>query len=258
VDVFGWLTERRRARLLEQPFPPRWEGYLDERVAIWQRLDEPLRRRLRDLTLVFVAEKHWEGGGGLEVTDELQVTIAAHACVLLLGREHALYQDVESIVVYPSTIVSPPRPRGFFEVGAAPVPVDDAGTAIHGEAHLGGPVILAWDSVLAGGLPGAVRNVVFHELAHKIDMLDGAVDGTPPLDGAAARRRWAEVCSEAFLELRARAEAGRRSFLDDYGATNEAEFFAVATEAYFLRPDQLRRREPELHALLAGFYRIEL
>jgi hypothetical protein len=256
VGVFGWLTERRRARLLEQPFPPRWEDYLDERVAIWQRLDELMRRRLRDLTLVFVAEKHWEGGGGLEMTEEIQVTIAAHACVLLLGREHALYRDVASILVYPSTIVSPPRPRGFFEVGA--VPVDDAGTAIHGEAHLGGPVILAWDNVLAGGRAGAVRNIVFHELAHKIDMLDGTVDGTPPLDSTAARRRWAEVCSHAFLELRERAEAGQRSFLDDYGATNEAEFFAVATEAYFLRPDQLRRHEPALHALLAGFYRVEL
>ncbi|HWO17121.1 MAG TPA: M90 family metallopeptidase [Kofleriaceae bacterium] len=254
--MFGWLTERRRARLLEQPFPLDWEGYLDERVAIWQKLDEPMRQRLRDLTLVFVDEKHWEGSGGLELTDEMKVTIGAHACVLLLGREHALYQDVESILVYPTTMVSPRRPRSFFEVGA--VPVDEGGTAILGEAHLGGPVILAWDSVVAGGRAGAVRNVVFHELAHKIDMLDGAVDGTPPLDSTAARRQWAEVCSHAFLELRERVEAGQRSFLDDYGATHEAEFFAVATEAYFLQPKKLRRHEPALHALLAGFYRIEL
>jgi Mlc titration factor MtfA (ptsG expression regulator) len=254
--VFGWLTERRRARLLERPFPPQWQEHLDERVAIWKRLDEPMRERLRDLTQVFIAEKHWEGAGGLELTDEMLVTIAAHACVMLLGREHALYEDVESIVVYPSVIVSPPRPRGFFEVGAAPV--DEEGTAIHGEAHVGGPVILAWDDVLAGGRPNAARNVVFHELAHKIDMLDGAVDGTPPLDGAAARRKWAEVCSREFLELRERAEAGKRSFLDDYGAVSEAEFFAVATEAYFLRPDKLRRHEPALHALLAGFYYVEL
>lgn len=254
--MFGWLTERRREKLLEQPFPPPWEEHLYERAAIWRRLDEPMRQRLRDLTQVFVAEKHWEALGGLELTDEIQVTIAAHACVLLLGREHALYRDVESILVYPSTIVSPPRRRGFFEISAAPI--DEAGTAIHGEAHLGGPVILAWDDVLAGGLPNAARNVVFHELAHKIDMLDGEIDGTPPLDSSAARRRWAEVCSHAFLELRERAEAGQRTFLDDYGATNEAEFFAVATEAYFLRPDRLRRHEPELHALLAGFYRVEV
>ena len=252
--MFGWLTERRRARLLERPFPPSWDGYLDERVAIWRRLDEPMRERLRELMVVFVAEKHWEGAGGLELTEEMQVTIAAHACVLLLGREHDLYRDVESILVYPSTVMSPPRRRGFFEIGAAPV--DEGGTAILGEAHLGGPVILAWDNVLAGGRAGATRNVVLHELAHKIDMLDGAVDGTPPLDSARERRRWAEVCSRAFLELRERAAADQPTFLDEYGATNEAEFFAVATETFFTRPDELAFENPALYALLSDFYRL--
>ncbi len=253
--MFGWLTERRRHKLLEQPFPSEWNEVLEHNVALWRRLDPDVQERLRDLTVVFISEKTWEGCGGLELTDEIRVTIAAQACVLLLGREHALYEDVESILVYPATIVSPRRRRGFFDPGTAAV--DDAGTAIHGEAHLRGPVILAWDDVLAGGRPGAKRNVVFHELAHKIDMLDGAVDGTPPLEDRAALRAWAKICTDAFVELRERAEAGKRSFLDDYGATNEAEFFAVATEAYFLQPEQLEEHEPALHALLAGFYRWE-
>jgi len=254
--MFGWLTERRRNKLLEQPFPPEWVEYLDENVAIWRRLDEPMKERLRDLTVVFVAEKTWEGCGGLEMTDEIRVTVAAQACVLLLGREHALYAGVESILVYPSTVISPARRPGVF-VGGATV-VDEAGTAVLGEAHHhGGPVILAWDDVVAGGRELGTRNVVFHEFAHKIDMVDGTIDGTPPLEDRTARRAWAEVCSAAFLELRERVERGRRTFIDDYGATNEAEFFAVATEAYFVQPDKLKRNEPELYAILAGFYRFD-
>jgi MtfA peptidase len=254
--VFGWLTERRRAKLLEQPFAPKWTDFLDANVVIWDRLDETSRERLRDLIVVFVAEKTWEGCGGLEMTDEIRVTVAAQACLMLLGREHALYADVDSILVYPSTVISPARPQGVFEGGARVI--DEAGTAILGQAHhQGGPVILAWDDVLAGGRRAGRHNVVVHEFAHKIDMLDGATDGTPPLDDRAALRTWAEVCSREFLELRARVEAGRKTFLDDYGATNEAEFFAVASEAYWCQPDKLRRHEPELYAVLAGFYRFE-
>jgi hypothetical protein len=254
--MFGWLTERRRAKLLDQPFPAEWTAILDDNLAIWRRLDAPTQDRLRDLMVVFIAEKEWEGCGGLELTDEVRVTVAAQACVLLLGREHALYEDVESILVYPSTMISPARQPGVFERGG--VVIDEAGTAILGQAHhQGGPVILAWDDVLAGARGLGKRNVVFHEFAHKIDMVDGTIDGTPPLDDRAALRTWAEVCSKEYLELRARVEAGKRTFLDDYGATNEAEFFAVASEAYWCEPREFRRREPELYAVLAGFYRFE-
>jgi len=253
--VFGWLTERRRARLLEQPFPPAWNGYIDENVALAHRLDDEQHQRLRELVQVFVAEKHWEGCGGLEMTEEIQVTVAAQACFLLLGREHALYEDVESILVYPTTMVAPPRERGFFESGGQVV--DEAGQAILGQAHLGGPIILAWDDVLAGGRGKGKRNVVFHEFAHKIDMVDGTIDGTPPLDDRADRRTWRDVCSEVFLELRDRVDDGKRTFLDEYGATNEAEFFAVATEAYFMQPAKLEAAHAELFAVLLDFYRFD-
>jgi len=253
--MFGWLTERRRRQLLEQPFPAAWEEYLARNVLIAGRLDPDAARRLRDLTQVFAAEKRWEGCGGLDLTDEIRVTIAALACVLVLGRDHDLYADVVSILVYPTTVVAPPRERGFFESGISPVP--ERGSLLLGQAFLHGPVILAWDDVLAGGREQVTGNVVFHELAHKLDMLDGTIDGTPPLDGRAARAAWAEVCSKAFLELRARVAAGEPSFLDDYAAKNEAEFFAVATEAYFTHPEALRRELPALHAQLAAFFRFE-
>lgn len=253
--MFGWLTERRRKRLLEEPFPEAWDSYIEDNVALVKRLDADQRQRLRELVQVFVAEKHWEGCGGLEMTDEIRVTVAAQACFLLLGREHALYADVESILVYPSTVVAPERERGFFDPGVRVV--DEGGTPILGQAHLGGPVILAWDDVLGGGRGQGRRNVVFHELAHKIDMADGTIDGTPPLDDSAHRRTWREVCSEIFLELRERVDDGKRTFLDEYGATNEAEFFAVATEAFFTQPAKLEDAHPELFAVLLDFYKFD-
>jgi MtfA peptidase len=253
--VFGWLTERRRKRLLEEPFPATWDAIVDDNVALVKRLDDAQRQRLRDLVQVFTAEKHWEGAGELELTDEIRVTVAAQACFLVLGREHALYEDVESIIIYPSTVVAPPRERGFFEAGMQVV--DTLGTPILGQAHLGGPVILAWDDVLDGGRGKGRRNVVFHEFAHKIDMADGTIDGTPPLESSANRRTWREVCSEVFLELRAHVEDDRKTFLDEYGATNEAEFFAVATEAYFMQPAKLEDAHAELFGVLLDFYRFD-
>lgn len=253
--MFGWLTERRRKHLLEEPFPEAWTAYIDDNVALVQRLDDEHRTRLRDLVHVFIAEKHWEALGGLELTDEIRVTVAAQACFLLLGREHALYEDVESILIYPSTVVAPPRQRGFFEAGAEVV--DSTGLPILGQAHLGGPVILAWDDVLDGGRGKGRRNVVFHEFAHKIDMADGTIDGTPPLETSAGRRSWREVCSEVFLELRDRVEDHKKTFLDEYGATNEAEFFAVATEAYFMQPAKLEEAHAELFGVLHDFYRFD-
>jgi len=252
VGLFDWLTERRRARLLEKPFPDAWMELIDDGVPIVQRLDREQRERLRDLVHVFVEEKHWEGCGGLELTDEHRVVIAAQACLLLLERDHDLYHDVESILVYPDTRVSPTRSAGFFD-GSARV-VSDEGQAILGEAHLGGPVILAWDDVLVGATGRGKRNVVFHEFAHKIDMADGTVDGTPPLDSRHDRQLWAAVCTEHFLRLR----EGEERFLDEYGATDEAEFFAVSTEVYFMQPAELKERLPDLYEVLHGFYRVEL
>lgn len=152
-------------------------------------------------------------------------------------------------------VISPHRRAGFFETGTRPI--DEVGQAILGEAHLRGPVILSWDDVLAGGKGKGKRNVVFHEFAHKIDMVDGTIDGTPPLEGAALGR-WAHVCSKHFLALRDKVEDGKRTFLDEYGATNEAEFFAVATEAYFMQPEKLREVHPDLYQVLFDFYRVDV
>lgn len=250
--MFRWLRTRRRARILAAPFPPAWDAIIDANVAIAARLSPAHRARLRELVAVFIAEKHWEGCGGLALTEEIQVTIAAQACVLLLGRDDALYSDVASILVYPSVMITPPRRLGVFEQPRSPI---GAGHTILGEAMLGGPVILAWDSVLAGGRGEVPGNVVFHELAHKIDMANGAVDGTPPLTRR-ERARWGEVMTAAYRDLHARLQLGIPSVIDPYGATNEAEFFAVATETFFTRPFELGLEQPALYAVLADFYRL--
>jgi Mlc titration factor MtfA (ptsG expression regulator) len=253
--MLRWLTARRRRRIAEAEFPAAWDRHLADNVALVHRLAPDQLVRLRELVQIFVAEKHFEGCGGLELTDEMVVTIAAQACVLVLGRDLALFDDVGSILVYPSVVHRPPRQLGVFEQPRAPI---TDGIALQGEAILRGPVVLAWDAALAGAREEVPGNVVLHELAHKIDMANGAIDGAPPLETRAERRRGAAACSAVFERLRADVETGWPTVLDPYGATDEAEFFAVATETYFTRPDELRLAHPALYDVLRDFYRIEL
>ena len=233
--------------------PDVWLAIVDRNIPHFARLQTDEKQRLCEFIQIFIAEKHWEGCGGLQLTDEMRVTIAAQAGLLVLGLPHEFYRNVESILVYPSTVVTPERTAGFFETQNRPV---SSGTPILGEAHLGGPVILAWDAVLHGARhANDGRDVVFHEFAHKLDMQDGRADGTPPLHSREALQRWAEVCQREFLLLQSRSERGKKTFLDEYGATNEAEFFAVATEVFFDKPVAMREREPDLYAVLRDFYR---
>lgn len=252
--MLRWLRARLRRKRLAAPFPAAWEAILARNVVHDRWLDAAERRRLRDLVRIFVAEKRWEGCGGLVLDDEIRVTIAARACLLLLGRPAAedAYRRVRTILVYPSTVVPPPRPLRPFEIATAPI---EAPEPILGQAWLRGPVILVWDAVRRTGRhPEHGHDVVFHEFAHQLDLLDGGADGTPPLATAEERRRWAEVCSRAFLALRERRAGGERGLLDDYGATNEAEFFAVATEVFFDRPVDLRGEDPDLYGVLTAYY----
>lgn len=254
--MLGWLTERRRKRLLETPFPAEWTAILERNVAVYELLDRDEQQTLRDLVQVFIAEKHWEGAGGLELDDEIRVTIAGTGCQLLLGRSHDLFAEVESIVVYPSAVIVPEQARSMFDPGLRPTSGD---TPVLGVAHRGGAVVLAWDSALRGARdPRDGRNVVIHELAHKIDFLDGSADGTPPLPSGSARQAWIDAFAPAYLAHKERAAAGRRSFLDDYAVTNEAEYFAVASEAFFEKPHALARELPDVYAALRQFYSLDL
>ena len=246
--LFSWLKRRRRLRLLREPFPADWEAYL-EGVPLYLTLSAAERERLRDDLRVIVAEKHWEPCGGMEVTDEVRVVIAAQAALLLLGLEHDYYRNLSSILVYPDTFQVPRReglPGGLVEEGATPT---------LGLASLRGPVVLAWDAVRHGNVNREDgRNVVLHEFAHKLDMLDKFADGAPPLRSRAQYRAWQRIMTEEYETLIERAGKGRRTLLDKYGATSPAEFFAVATELFFEKSPQMKARHPELHGLLVEYY----
>lgn len=252
--MFEWWHQRRVDKILQEPFPEAHHAVLERNVKHYGWLEAESQQQLRDLVQVFIAEKTWEGCGGLELTDEMKVTIAAQACLLVLALPHRLYKEVDSILVYPSTVLRPQARSGVFT--RANAVIASGPIALLGEAHARGPVILAWDRVLRDGQrPRDGHNVVYHEFAHKLDMLDSRADGTPPLGTSEEIARWQQVCELAYLDLRARTERGQASFIDEYGATNEAEFFAVATEHFFEQPRALQREEPGLYDVLRDFYR---
>jgi MtfA peptidase len=228
--LFSWLQRRRRRKILAAPFPAEWNDYLQRNVAHYRYLTPREQARLRDDLRIFVAEKNWEGCGGLAMTDEIKVSIAAQACLLVLGMEHNYFDRVRSVLVYPHGFVDPRESAG--------------------------PVILSWSEVRDEGRnPRQGHNVVFHEFAHQLDMLDGVINGAPPLPDREQRERWQRVMTAEYRRLLDASAHGRATLLDQYGTTNEGEFFAVATECFFDRPADMERRHPELYDLLRTYYR---
>ena len=228
--------------------PPKgWEEVAARRLVHFAALDADERARLGADIGRLLGEKRWEASRGFDLTEEIRLTIAAQAALLILGLDIDGYHDVRSIIVHPTTrVLTGPRP------GPAHGVVTDAPFPVIGQAHdRRGPVIIAWDAVARDTRhPERGHNVVFHEFAHRLDMLDGITDGTPPLGSEEANRRWAEVCTPAYE----RVVAGQ-SVLRPYAATNPAEFFAVATEAFFCAPGPLAQGRPALYRALCGFYR---
>ena len=235
------------------PFPSEWERHIQNNIQYYHHLNNEEKKRLHDLIQIFIAEKHWLGCNNLELTDEIRVMIAAHACLMILALPNDYFRNVNSIYVYPTTIISPESPIGIFEVPTSPV---KGPMPILGEAHHSGPVILVWDAVKRETRhPEHGHNVVYHEFAHKLDMLDDSADGTPPLTTPEEYQRWIEVCSKEYLEVCDKVEHGQPIFFDSYAATNESEFFAVVTEHFFCEPENMKHHHPKLYQVLQDFYR---
>lgn len=215
---------------------------------MWRLLDDDERGRLTADADWLLRHKHWEAAHGFELTDVITVTIAMQAALIVLGLDVGELREVSAVIVYPTAM----RSRGVHAGPVAGTVVDGA-VPILGEAHeRRGPVLVAWDQAeSAARLPGQGHNVVLHELAHKLDLVDHTGDGTPALGHRVDRRRWFEVCTGVYEAMR---DGRDRPPLDPYGATNPAEFFAVATESFFDVPGQLQRHEPDLYGLLGDYY----
>lgn len=251
--MFNWFRKRRRKKLLQSPFPHQWRDILLEKVTHYNFLEQSEQCQLEQLIQIFINEKNFEGCGGLTITDEIRVVIAAQASLLVLGLPSFQYVQLKSVLVYPSTVTLPETRASVFAESRGIVPDQQA---ILGQAWLNGPVMLVWDAVQRDTRhPARGHNVVYHEFAHILDMRDGTADGTPELHSVRLYRQWVEICSKEFFRLKKRVESGRKSLLDSYGAVHEAEFFAVATELFFDRPLRLEKERPDLYQVLLGYYR---
>jgi hypothetical protein len=242
----GW----RLQQVLARPFPTAYRRILQRHLPLYKTLPPPLARQLRRLIRQFLYQKKFIGCGGLEMTDEIRVTIAAQACLLLLERPTAVFPKLEMVLVYPTVFVVP---RTSTEESGV---VNQGHADLAGESWSDGRVILAWDQVRQGGV-GAAHNVVLHEFAHQLDSEGGVNNGAPLLPNSAAYQRWAGVFQDEFARLQQAEYAQTPSVLDYYGAQNPAEFFAVATETFFMNPVPLSEEHPLLYQELRRYYRVD-
>lgn len=240
----------RRDRQLKAPFPEPWQRYLESNVPLYRKLPKPLKQALEQRVQLFLSEKEFYGCDGFEVDDAVRVTIAGHACVLILARPYSDFDEVSSILVYPDAY----HVRDIESDGMV---VSESNEIRAGEASSRGQVVLAWkECEEAAKNPHSSHNVMLHEFAHQLDYLDGTADGAPPLGGEQARH-WQRSMTRAYEHLRHTLQHHQQPWLDPYGATEPAEFFAVLTEAFFQQPEHLKHEQPEVYKALKGYYRLD-
>ncbi len=243
----SFLTSFRRRKLRARPIPPEWEAVFS-RLPFYTRLPPSDRHELAGHVQVLLNEKSFEGAGGLVLTEEMVLQIAAQAALLLLHRETDYYPTLRSIIVYPDMYVAPRRER------RSPW-IESEGTEVRaGESWSHGAVVLSWAQAGATAVEGG-GNLVLHEFAHQLDEEDGVANGAPVLGDAVDPEEWARVMRDEYGRLRAAEERGERTVLDSYGIESPAEFFAVATEAFFERGAELRATHPELYEQLQRYFR---
>ena len=242
--MIGWYRNWRRNRILRRNAfsDPEWESLIQQVPAVL-RYDAHTRRRLRDYVVLFLHDKSIEGAGRLQVTEQMRRLIALQACIPIIGLGLDWYDGWRSVIVYP----------GDFYVHDAYT--DDSGVvheieeARSGEAWIEGPVVVSWAE------DAEDTNVVIHEFAHKLDMLNGAANGMPPLHNDMDRTEWTQIFTRAYDDFCARLERGEPLPLDSYAATDPSEFFAVVSEVFLTTPDRVRDVYPRVYTQLCAFYR---
>jgi Mlc titration factor MtfA (ptsG expression regulator) len=246
--MFGFKRWRRK-RLGEAEFPKEWLSIVERNVGYYNLLPEADKKELQRHILIFIGEKHFEGCGGLKISDEIKVTIAAQACILLLHRKTDYYPGLSSILVYPQAYVA-----WRAECKAAGIVAEGPEVRL-GESWHRGAIVLSWDDVRQGAADiNDGQNVVFHEFAHQLDSSAGKGDSTEVLRRRSNYIAWARVLQKDYEKLRRAVGRNQRTLLSGYGATNPAEFFAVATECFFERSKELEKLHPGLYNELKRFY----
>ncbi|UZE95279.1 M90 family metallopeptidase [Alkalimarinus alittae] len=253
IAVFSVVFVKLKRRWFERkPFPSEWQRILASNIPIYKRLPQALQAQLNNHVKYFMRDKTFYGCDGLVLTDEIKVTIAGQACLLILNRPTNQYFKLHHVLVYPSSFVA-----SRSEQSASGV-VSHKKTGLLGESWSQGKVILSWDDVFKGVKNFSDgQNVVLHEFAHQLDQESGSTNGAPLLGSQSSYQSWTRVLSSEFERLQKQANSGFSSLIDQYGATNPAEFFAVVTETFFERPVQLRRRHPELFEEMKTFYAVD-
>lgn len=252
--MFDWWRRLNRAQVIAEEFPDRFRELVLRRVPCVSLLSDAERRKLEALVRIFLAEKSFEPMGGLTLTDEMRVVIAARACLLVLQRvelDGPLYPDLQTVIVYPSTYrAKTERREGYVTVEGEDLRL--------GESWQRGAVVLSWQAVLSGEAnPNDAHDVVLHEFAHQLDAEDGGMDGTPELGAWERYAVWSKVAGAEYAALRDDVERHRKTDINAYGATNAPEFFAVVVEQFFERPSALAQNHPELYRELTLFFRFD-
>lgn len=251
--VLGLPYWRRyqRSLIMARPFPAQWRDILKRRLPYFRALPADLQLQLKKHIQVFIAEKDFIGCDGLTVTDEMRVTIAAQACLLLLNRPDYYYPKLKQILLYPAAFIV--RNNSADAAGV----LHEQRRVLSGESWGQGKVILSWADTLDGAAnPGDGRNVVIHEFAHQLDQEKGIANGAPLLERSSDYQSWSGVMAAEFATLQRQAGLGEHSLFDHYGATNPAEFFAVISEVFFEQPALLSQQHPKLYHELSRFYRL--
>lgn len=238
-------------KIHHRPFPLEWREILTKQWPIYNRLPESLRDQLEQLSLIFIERIEIRGIEGLEITDEIRILTASQACLLLVNQKTFFPAKLKSVVI---------RPKAYTATE------HDSMGGVHSEREIlvlgqsweNGLVVLSWDNTRTGANNAKDgRNLVLHEFAHQLDQADGQADGAPILGSREEYQRWQSVCSRVFADLQAKVKDGNKTLIDEYGATNPAEFFSVVTETFFEKPYYLKKKRPELYKLFADYYQVD-